>query len=674
MNSKISFFNKSIIKSDFKRLWWIAALETLAILTFYTFTYIYSMIALPKQGFNITYNNARFVTSGLVMHGGYWLMAAACIFPVVAGVLLFSYLNSSKAVSCMHGLPIKRRTFFASHVLSGVCLAVLPIIVNMLVLLLFRFNPDVAKSYRVVHLFMLTGEFIIYSLLALSGTVAVLMLTGNSVAAIVFTYIFAALPAAAEDFIEIFCEMNLYGYISNRDYTIANFLYITPNKLLWPGNVIKYIVFILVLTAAAFWLYKIRKLENNGEVVAFPKLRPIFIYGVAICAGSAGYMYLSEILNLHNILLLIPFGVLGMIAAEMIVTKSLKIKGTLKPALVFCICVAVLQFAFQADILGYERRVPSLAKIDSVVFNFDNINDREQYYTSNGRAVKYENDDKITSVQTIEAITKFHKEVVDSRNEKAEERLHPMHVTLKYNLKNGKTISRTYTADYDKYKDTITPIVSSEEVRKQFYPILRDYDRKIGSIRIEDIRGGVVSEIASPELTDEIIEALKKDAAAVPCDEFILRTDSFTSIIINYKRPGNYSDGTPIPEELLPNITESYYVRNSFENVRRILNDRGFYDSIQKQEDITAIGINYYGDTRYIEEYVRSKEQVMYDEYVFDRVIEDRTAIDEVYKYISENVRADYRNAEVRIFYKDGYSFTMDFGSDSTDLPEVMKP
>ena len=44
MNSKISLFNKSVIKSDFKRFWWVSALNTLTVLVVFALPYLYDVI------------------------------------------------------------------------------------------------------------------------------------------------------------------------------------------------------------------------------------------------------------------------------------------------------------------------------------------------------------------------------------------------------------------------------------------------------------------------------------------------------------------------------------------------------------------------------------------------------------------------------------------------------
>ena len=125
MSLKTSFFNKSVIKSDFKRFWWVSALNTLAILVFFTLIFVYdrtiSFRFAPTAPVSPEYNHSTFYNSGSVA------MILSLIFSPALCVLIFSYLSSAKSVACLHGLPIKRSTFFWSHVLSGFVMAIIPI-------------------------------------------------------------------------------------------------------------------------------------------------------------------------------------------------------------------------------------------------------------------------------------------------------------------------------------------------------------------------------------------------------------------------------------------------------------------------------------------------------------------------------------------------------------------
>ena len=247
MSSKISFFNKSVIRSDLKRLWWASALETLFLFLFFAFPI---MDAISK-GYQRYAPDTAFRNSIIMSYGEASIMFAV-IIPAALAIFLFSYLNSSKSVATMHGLPVKRSTFFFSHIASGIILFTLPFLINTAILLIFHAASSAEITFRLMHLLMWTVMFLTYALLAFSGTTAVTMITGSNVAALILTGAIAVLPFLTEEFIYYFCQQQLYGYYGSTTCRVSDFLYVMPNQF-WNGPyaLIKYIIFAAILLAAA---------------------------------------------------------------------------------------------------------------------------------------------------------------------------------------------------------------------------------------------------------------------------------------------------------------------------------------------------------------------------------------------------------------------------------------
>lgn len=670
MNLKISLFNKSVIKSDFKRFWWVSALNTLAIFLFFTFIYLNEV----KHG--IPTPESKYIYTDIYRYG-LLSMSFIFIFPVISAALLFSYLNSSNSVTCLHGLPVKRMTFFASHIISGVTLLIIPVVVNVLIMLAARINHTVAESYKLQYLFIWAGQYILYSVMAFNATAAVGMITGNSVAGIVFTYIIAGLPILTESFIRFFCEQQLYGCSVNFNEMLTKFLYVMPYEMYNnPWNILKYIIFSLIFLAVAYGLYKIRKLENNGEIVAFPKCRPLFTYGVAACAGAVGYAYFYSMWSAKSVLQLIPFGVVGIIAAEMIQKKTLKIKTAAKPAIIFCFAVCILQLALQLDIFGYERKIPAIESINTVTFEIGGIgevNDRIEY-TQDGNRIYYDNTDiSIKTPEVIDSVVQLHKKIVKEKKE-PNDIYSPLYFGLKYNLKNGKSISREYYADKDADKEYLEKIFESEEMKKMYFPVLDDIPKEVVFVEVNDQRAeDRVFEYYgnNSEEIQKIVEALKKDTAAVKYEEFADKNGTVTSIRIGYKRSAHYANGQSVEREKLPVQYETYYVRKSYSNVKEVLNELGVYTSIQAPEDIEYVGINYYSEevtkTESSEVFYEKNSEISQ----YDKVINDINEMTEIYEYLSDELYTG--NGEAVMKLKNGNNICFGFDLEADDLPEIMK-
>lgn len=681
MSLKTSLFNKSVIKSDFKRFWWVSALNTLALLVCFTFIYVYNEIV-HHPGI---IENLNYTRSDLYQTGQF-ATVFSLIFPVVLCVLIFSYLNSSKSVACLHGMPIKRSTFFWSHALSATTMIILPVVINTAVLLLFRLHPSVAEGYFISHLFIWSGQYILYSLLAFSITSAVMMITGNSVAGVIITYILGILPLFEEIFINFFCDQQLYGYSYESGEMLTKFLYVLPEEMYsHPINVLKYVLFIVVFLSAALLLYKHRKLENNGEVVAFPKLRYVFIYGVAVCAGAAGYAYLSAITNKSAIWMLVPFGVIGLVIAQMIVKKSFKIKTVYKPIIIFCIAVGIVQLGFNFDIFGYERRLPEPDEIASVDFECD-VSRYNGYYSGyrvDGKKIVFDDsEDIITNPDTIEKLCNLHKNLIEVRPDKISDG-NGIWMTFTYNLKNGREISREYVVDYDEHGDTLKPLVETNDIRKIYFPVLRDTEREILSLNITDTRidkTGKTYHEEDGEIIERFIGALKADTSKTAYDEFVHRTPEYTRINISSKYIGKFEDGTDVPFEYLPTVEHTYYVRSDYTSTLALLDEIGFYDALPTAEDIEKIGVEFH-DKDVLTEPMKLYNTESASSYpadstniTCDKIITDREDINKIYAYFgNEFIPYDGYNATLYVVLKDERMFNIDFNTEDVNIPKVLK-
>lgn len=477
---------------------------------------------------------------------------------------------------------------------------------------------------------------------------------------------------AAESFINFFCSQQLYGYVENSNMAVTEFLYVTPRALIDnPLNVLKYIIFAIVLLMAAYFLYKGRKLENNGEVVAFSKLRPIFIYGVALCAGSVGYLYFNSIWDIHNILLLIPFGMIGIVIAEMIVKKSLKVRTVYKPVIIFCAAICVIQLCFQADLLGYERRIPAIDSIESAEFS-PGVNMLRYDYSYNGKKVFYQEEDKgLRSVEDIDKVVRLHEELLKNRTGDEEYKSDDLTGVITYNLKNGRKITRAYEMNYNAHKEWLKPIVETLQIRKNYFPILKDNSKSIESIVVNDRRRSDSLQFYKndKEVMDKIVEALRADVSNVIYDDFVSREEEFTEIEISYTRPAKYSDGSQVAEKFLPIIYERYYVRSSYKNTIAVLNELGFYKGIPSAEDIEAIGIilsDYESDTKStIDVSVNNNEN-------YSKYITDRADIAEIYDNCSRDM-PKLGGSLVEFIVKGGRSFVINYDQNAEGIPDIMK-
>jgi ABC-2 type transport system permease protein len=122
MTSPASFINRGILLNDLQRFWWIGAgyllgllSVPLAILTVHTQMAqpMYQQVVNRDDLLRYSYSQVFSLTMP-TLH-----MALLVLAPIAAGLVLFHYLQDGRAADMFHALPVKRSTFYHTHILTG---------------------------------------------------------------------------------------------------------------------------------------------------------------------------------------------------------------------------------------------------------------------------------------------------------------------------------------------------------------------------------------------------------------------------------------------------------------------------------------------------------------------------------------------------------------------------
>jgi hypothetical protein len=111
-----------------------------------------------------------------------------------------------------------------------------------------------------------------------------MLVAGNSSAGTIFSFGFMILPAFVIIMADGILEINMYGYYSDTS-DIMSKIYILGIENICSKDSLLYIAFAVIMFFVNLWLYKIRKLENYDETVAYAPLKWVFVYTVAVCFG-----------------------------------------------------------------------------------------------------------------------------------------------------------------------------------------------------------------------------------------------------------------------------------------------------------------------------------------------------------------------------------------------------
>ena len=294
----------------------------------------------------------------------------------------------------------------------------------------------------------------------------------------------------------------------------------------------------IVLLAAAYALYRKRRSESAGDVVAVGWMKPVFRYGVSVCASMAGglglYMVFwgqfqsgNEYDVLPMLIAMVIAGAIGYYAASMLLAKSLRVfRRSWKGLAVTALCAAVICGVMKFDVFNIETRVPAADQIRTVTFRAGN-----NQYTLNpetdGELVE-----EIRAVHgAIAADADYVRAMVDAwqRAEQAsgdDEISHNKSVRLTYYLKNGTEVTRRYTlpisadrlAQEGTYDYALDQLVNGDALKAKRFHLFDGYEATGGYIYLENRRDSDVSFGTHEALV--LHEAVKRDVMAGTCGTY----------------------------------------------------------------------------------------------------------------------------------------------------------
>jgi len=573
MTFKTSLFNKGLIKSDIKRFWFVSAIYGLLLFFILPLNHVMQNTSVEKFEWK---KKMLLETLNLFSYRNDFQVFLICIVPVAMAVLLFRYLQNTKAAAMMHSLPCTRTTHYFSHFTSGALLLILPVLLNGIILILLHSTTPLEKYHLLTDILQWLGTTVLFNVLFYTVAVFVGMFTGSSVAQIVFTYILHILPAGICLLVDFNIEHLFYGYGSrsiDENLLIDNLPLLKILSQASDGmsgrQTIGYIIATIFLFIAANYLYKIRNLECATDIIAFPITGPIFKYGVTICSMLLSRAYFYSISDDRFSMLVFGYllgASLGYWISEMLIQKSFRVWNSYKGYAAYMAALAIILTLISTDALGYVRRIPDPEQVEQVYFgysisqwqNFVNGNFDKNTIAIDGLPCIM-NDNK-----NIENIIMLHKELIKKPYSKTGTQRY-----ILYELKNGKHLIRRYFIDEDRYADVLKPVYESLEYKKSIYPLLSQEPENIQRIEIFDGRIPKNSvTIADSMEIKELLPLLKKDFSQTTFEELTDYKYTFSqiSIILN----NNKKNGEA--------ITHYYTLKDSYHAVIEWLKEKGYFE------------------------------------------------------------------------------------------------
>jgi ABC-2 type transport system permease protein len=588
MNLKTSYFNTTLFKANIKRFWWVAAIFFIAFLTF-------GILPLINEG---------------NLDGFHVMTGISAVIAAVLPAILFSYLDFPGSVTCMHAFPIKRKAHYITNIVTIYVLILVPAVICYIIgalyysAMLYPVNT-MSPSPAIFGTMLLL--LIVFVTIFASGGILGTMVTGNPIAAIAFSALFIGLPYYTEALFSTFLSTNLYGMPLYEMHTFSG---LSVDKFT-PYMIISFFVWLGVMLLS-WLLYKNRRLETNGDIISFGFLKPVFVGCVSVFLGLVGYFYLTEIFKVESVFLILPFGILGIIIANMLAKKAFTLKGALIPGVIYIVGVTILWAVVAYDLTGYENRIPKTEDIASVRITdtddrFVSYNGTQSEFAGKIEGTEYYYSDPLdptelefTDPEEIEKVRNMHKWLTENRENKTQYRFVP----IEYTLKDGSTLKRRYPVNFTTDAEAVAPVYCTKQMRLNKYFIFRDFEKTINSVMIRDSRitvDGDLFEVLSgnDEKTAAIMEALKADVLSADYNTIVQYNDDvYTRILINYSRPVESEDGKPYPdtdERFSKSITIG--ITGAFTRTMALLKEYGLEERIIKPEQIAYAEVRFnYGE------------------------------------------------------------------------------
>ncbi len=551
MQSKISYFNGTLFRKNLMRFWplWggaslAGALVPIAMLMEILRSSRYGDIATPEM----TALFYAVLTKGVPI--------ISLLYAILCALAVWHYLYNARSVSMYHSLPILRQGLFVTNFLSGMTMMLIPYLVVGLLTLV----TSIVGGFLDLPGLALTALGVIgLSFFYFSTATLVAFITGNPFALAGLYFIFHFLAATLEWLLSVIMAGFYYGvehaysgfveWLSPTIYLTINLnaetsshyetftvstgktyeeMVIDAAHIVNGHLILLYALAGVGLTALAWLLYKNRRSESAGDVIAVGWMKPVFRYGVSVCmalCGGLGLYYVlfdnfySDLSGSNFAFLPMAFcmafaGLLGFYIASMLLAKSLHVfRTTWKGAIAAVVAAAALCGLAAADPIGLERWVPALDEIESISFVQNRFPINVPSCSGNVR-----------EPETLQAFLDLHETILAEyrgpRPEQSDEEYSSLR--LVYCLKNGRTVIRDYRFTY-KIDDIQTDgsaiqklaeIVTLPEVQLDNIFYDRDNDRQI--------TGGTISGLYDPK-TGESKDCTLSENEAKTLEAAILR-------------------------------------------------------------------------------------------------------------------------------------------------------
>lgn len=564
-NSSYNFSWKKLLLNNCRRQ---IPLFSLSLLALVIFAPIQTVLFLQSnRRFWVQEENLQYIYSNVrsELNEGWFATYMLIILAVVAAMSVFHYLHSRNQTDFYHALPLRRGQLFALNTATGL-LAVVPayiigMMLNCAVIAGYGYGDAILWKRLLLSMALhLAGFLLIYAVSILCA-----ILCGNTLVAL-----FGCAWLQGGIMVGVFCVellldimyptrvvtammhpwLSPIAYMADMCGTMGESYYgvglhdeaqtsaLTSSELLRRAVIPMLIVLAIAIAVLglSYALYRVRKSEKTGQSMAFAAtelpLKMLMTIVVAIGSGLVFYGTTNDLVGLY----------IGMILGGVVISCIIEIIYDMdfhsllhrwKSTVVFGIVCAVVVACMAFDVTGYNTKLPAREDIASA--NLVSSVDSWRGCTTNNslddlaKIAGQERDSdtnlyETENLDTMYAIAQYGVDQIKQfgnriNNDDIYEN-GSGNYTVTFTLKNGKTFSRTYYADWndEELTDKTADLRTTEEYREKFSSEanVSKYNKGVGALvpfTWQELESTATREINDSEQIATVLEALRKESA-----------------------------------------------------------------------------------------------------------------------------------------------------------------
>jgi ABC-2 type transport system permease protein len=456
------------------------------------------------------------------------------VFPVIAGIVLTSYMTKKGSSDFMHSLPFKRGTQLFHVYAAGFALLALPILINAVILLMMR--PFVKPiTYSVGNLLEWLGVSLFITLFMFIVTVMIGLFIGPALLQGIMVYGILVLPAG----LIVMTLANARYFVNGLAVDSYTLKVMTDGIFLVRAGAfaerpfsgmewVIYLVLAAVIVAVSFYVYKVRPAEAVDEAIVFPFFRWAFIFVLTYVAMLIGGLYFSQFLG-GSLAWTIAGYVIGAFAGytllQMIVQKSLRLVWPWKGFAFYVLAILIILIPGTFAGKSYEKAVPEADEVEKVYIG-DSIEPFEHNFYTEEIDLKKADAGFMKGADSIEEVQNVHAQLIDLGIGVSDYEGSPVSIT--YGLKDGSRVQRQYMVSFEEMDHITDDLRKNAEFIKASNPLFAiAAPEKITYLSGYDNTTGVqLANVAGKEDIEAIRAALEKDALSGEADQFNMNFNS----------------------------------------------------------------------------------------------------------------------------------------------------